>query len=66
MEQSTLLPISLGSLIKKITDINPNLNPAQVIQIVKEATGTTGKSIDEGKAIQLARCTLGPGTTRTC
>ena len=64
MEQSTLLPISVGSLVKKIVGINPDLPSPQVSQLIRDASsggfGSAGTlyHIDQDKAVALAKATL--------
>jgi hypothetical protein len=45
---------SVGSLIKKITAINPDLGVQEIIQLVRQATRPDG-SIDEALALELAQ-----------
>jgi hypothetical protein len=69
MEQNFLRPTSVGSLVKKITAINPALGVPEIIAIVREATikkpeGSyefgTSEVIDEKLALELARA-IPPG-----
>jgi hypothetical protein len=62
-----LRPPSVGSLVKKIMEINPALGTQEIIQIVRQATRTHGdmdsdstpmEIVDEQTALQLAQATL--------
>jgi hypothetical protein len=64
---------SIGSLIKKITVINPSLGVQEIIQLVRQATRTRGASagdyasleiVDEQLALDLAKGTLSPPAER--
>lgn len=67
MIQTLLRPPSAGAIIKKIVEINPDLNTRQVIEIVNQAIQPRGADagefasaevINEAKALELARQTL--------
>jgi hypothetical protein len=58
---------SAGAVIKKVVEINPDLNTQEVIQILSQAVNTRGELagefakaqiIDEAKALELARLSL--------
>jgi hypothetical protein len=58
---------SIGSTIKKLLAINPNLTTREIIEIVQQSIRTQGQSagdfataqvVDEKKAIELAKATL--------
>ncbi len=61
---------SVGGLVKKIMEINPELGTAEVIAIIRKATQTRGggsfgdglgtlEVVDEAVALELARATAG-------
>jgi hypothetical protein len=62
MNSSILSTPSVGSLVKKVTEINPRLNVDQVIAIVREALSSRAgiDVVDEARAVELARATLNP------
>jgi hypothetical protein len=58
---------SVGAVVKKITEINPNLGTQEIIALIREslqAQGGNGNEfasaevLDEDKALRLARATL--------
>lgn len=62
---------SVGGLIKKITEINPELGVQEIAQIIRMATRTQGAAagdyaalevVDEKEALEIARRTLNDTT----
>jgi hypothetical protein len=67
MNRLILRAPSVGGLIKKITEINPELGVQEISQIIRQATRTQSTSaedyaaletVDEKEALELARLTL--------
>jgi hypothetical protein len=67
MSISAQIPPSVGSLVKKLQDINPDLGTPELIHIIRSVTRTQGghahdfvkaQVVDENLAIEMARSTL--------
>ena len=52
--------LSVGSVVKKVLAINPDLSVSDVIALVRGALRSegTGDTVDEARALELARATL--------
>ena len=66
MKNSILQAPTVGSLVKKILNINPELNSQEIIDIIRNSAHNEGRlpgdfssseRIDEAKALRLARAT---------
>lgn len=58
---------SVGSLVKKIMTVNPELSSLEIISLIRQATQTQGDAageyalaevVDEKRALELAKATL--------
>ena len=53
-EKSPIEPISVGSLVKKIHEMNRNLGVQAILEIIKESSNRE-RHVDEERALLLAR-----------